>query len=207
MAFIVGDLVSANQQSQASKGILNAQTASSEAALAEAKRQFDLGRADQQPWLDTGKGALSILANQYGIGANGAVNPAGGNTNAFMASPDYQFRQDEQARALTARNAALGIQDSGAAQKSAMKLSGNLASGEYSNWYNRLAGLAGTGQTTATNLAGQGSNYAQQFGNITQQQGQNLASSYQRKADINSNSLGKVNGYLDSFASLLTMGL
>lgn len=109
----------------------------------------------------------------------------GGQFDTFWQSPDYNFRQNEQARALTARNAALGIQDSGAAQKSAMQYSGNLASSEYNNYANRLAALAGVGQTAAGQNQSLGQNYAGAVGNLAVNNAGNLASSYQNQAAIN----------------------
>jgi len=231
-----GSLLAANSASKANNKAISATTAAADQATAEQRRQFDQSRADQQPWLATGTGALNQLASLYGLptaqnsasfneagylaanpdvaqavqgGAFGgsalnhyqqygqAENRQGGTTTTggaaapsgmagFMASPDYQFRQNEQARALTARNSALGIQDSGAAQKAALQYSGNLASSEFNNYANRLASLAGVGQTAANNTAQLGQSYANQVGNIATNTGATLASSYQNQGAINS---------------------
>lgn len=244
----------------------NATNAAANAATEEQRRQYDLSRGDNAPWLATGKSALSELANLYGLstgnGANRSTydflranpdaqtaidnnyfggpsdlnaatnfyqnqygyrsNPAtpgttvtdknelpqtffgvgssssattgAGNYGSFFASPDYQFRQNEQARALTARNAALGIQDSGAAQRSALEYSGNLASSEFNNYANRLASLAGVGQTAAGQNQALGTNYANAVGNIAQNNAQNLASSYQQRGANNANTYGQIAG-------------
>lgn len=132
--------------------------------------------------------------NQYGRNENrqggvattgqvGSATPVPSGMSAFVASPDYQFRQSEQMRALNARNASLGIQDSGAAQKAALQYSGNLASGEFNNYANRLASLAGVGQTAANTSAQLGQNFANNFSNLQGQNAQNLASSYQNRAN------------------------
>lgn len=126
--------------------------------------------------------------------AQASTGPAVTGMNAFVASPDYQFRQDEQARALTARNAALGIQDSGAAQKAAMQYSGNLASGEFNNYANRLASLAGVGQSAANSSAAQGANYASNVGNALTNNAQNLASSYAMQGANTANMYGNLAG-------------
>ena len=123
---------------------------------------------------------------------NGAAAPTG--MAAFMASPDYQFRQNEQMRALTARNAALGIQDSGAAQRSALQLSGNLASGEFNNYANRLSSLAGVGQTAAQNTAAAGQNFANSMGQVLGSNAQNLASSYATQGQNNANLWSGIGG-------------
>lgn len=112
----------------------------------------------------------------------------------FFASPDYQFRMDEQGRALTARNAMLGIQDSGAAQKAALQYSGNLASGEFNNYANRLASLAGVGQSAANQSAAQGANFANSMGATLGNNAQNLASSYATQGAANGQMWGQLAG-------------
>lgn len=114
--------------------------------------------------------------------------------DAFTKSPDYQFRLNEQNRNLTARNSALGIQDSGAAQKAALQYSGNLASGEFNNYANRLASLAGVGQSAANQSASLGQNFANNFGNLQTQNAQNLGSSYATQGAINGNMWGNLAG-------------
>lgn len=127
--------------------------------------------------------------------AEGRAAPSVANPmDAFVASPDYQFRQNEQGRALTARNAALGIQDSGAAQKAALQYSGNLASGEFNNYANRLASLAGVGQSAANQSAAQGQNFANSMGNALTNNAQNLASSYATQGAANGQMWGQLAG-------------
>ena len=149
--------------------------------------------------------------NEYGKneGRQGGVTQTGGSSGTgmagFIASPDYQFRLNESQRALTARNAALGIQDSGAAQRAAIQYAGNLASGEFNNYANRLAGLAGVGQTAAQNTAALGANYAGAVGNIGMNNAQNLGSSYQQQGQNSANMWGNLagigSGLLGNFAA------
>lgn len=131
-----------------------------------------------------------------GTGATPApgVTAGGPNLGAFFASPDYQFRLNEQNRALTARNAALGIQDSGAAQKAALQYSGNLASGEFNNYANRLASIAGVGQTAAQSQAAAGQNFANSYGSLLGQNAQNLGSSYAAQGANSANLWGNLAG-------------
>ena len=138
-------------------------------------------------------GAARRHYEEYGA-REGREAPMSSRFDDFYLSPDYQFRQSESARALTARNAALGIQDSGAAQKEALRYAGNLASGEYNNFANRLSALAGVGQTAATQQAQLGQNFANNFGNITQNNANNLASSYTARATNQNSALGNIAG-------------
>ena len=241
-----GSAIGSNAQSKAAGKAANASQQAADATIAEQRRQFDIGQQNQQPWLDTGKNALSVLGgmyglnngqgggsaggmnwnsylqanpdvnqaiqggayggeggiagaaqrhyNEYGIGEGRAAPAASTPYDSFLASPDYQFRQDEQMRALTARNAALGIQDSGAAQRSALQLSGNLASGEFNNYANRLSSLAGVGQTAAQNTAAAGQNFANSMGQVLGNNAQNLASSYGQQGAASANMWGNLAG-------------
>lgn len=145
-------------------------------------------------------GLGSIGTGQQGqaqqVPQTAAGQPTGqaGDLGTFWQSPDYNFRLSESMRALTARNAALGIQDSGAAQRSALTLAGNQASGEYNNYANRLAALAGVGQTTAQNNAALGQTYANNVGNLQTGNATNLASSYQKQGQAQSNLYGSLAG-------------
>lgn len=119
-------------------------------------------------------------------------NPQQSAMGQFFQSPDYQFRMNEAMRALNARNAALGIQDSGAAQKAALQQSGNLASGEFNNYANRLSALAGVGQTAAQNSAQLGSAMAGNIGNALANNAANLSSSYQNRANAQTGLYGSL---------------
>jgi hypothetical protein len=73
----------------------------------------------------------------------------------FFASPDYQFRLDEGLNAVQNSAAARGGLYSGNALRGINEYGQGLAAGEFGNWFNRQAALAGIGQT-ATSQAGQG---------------------------------------------------
>jgi hypothetical protein len=117
-----------------------------------------------------------------------------GDLSAFFTSPDYQFRMQEGLAGVTGQAAALGGLDSGATRKALIGYAGNQASGEFNNYANRLAALAGVGQTTATNMAGQGAAYANSVGNIYQNNADNQASSYLAQGRNNANLTGQLAG-------------
>lgn len=260
MSFIA-DIWGASQAAKGQKQAASAAKDASAASLAEQKRQYDLSRADMQPWLTTGSSALSTLGRLYGLGGaqapaqgqpqtlpaqgfagsggqpglmsrqigegglgaggyatampGGATSPTAttgqatapaGQFDSFWQSPDYNFRANEQMRALTARNAALGIQDSGAAQRAALQLSGNLASSEYNNYANRLAALAGVGQSAANTNAQLGGNYANAVTGINGNLGQQLGSSYTNRGNIWGNLVNNLNGQAQQAASSIFGG-
>ena len=150
------------------------------------------GPSDLNAAVNWDRNEYGAVRNQPGTTTGGATGGTSASMSPFFASPDYQFRQNEQMRALNARNASLGIQDSGAAQKAAIQYSGNLASGEFNNYANRLASLAGVGQTAANQSAQLGQNFANNFANLQTQNAQNLGSSYMQQGQNTANMWGNL---------------
>lgn len=160
MSFVV-DAWSSNKAAGAQKD-------ASKKAIEEQRRQFDLTRSDQMPWLQAGQGALSNLQK---------LNS--GDFSAFTQSPDYQFALDEGFKAMDRSAASRGRLYSGGYGQDLTKYGQGLATQNYGNYYNRLAGMAGVGQTTASNLGQLGQNMANSIGNQYNQIGAARASAYQ----------------------------
>jgi hypothetical protein len=79
--------------------------------------------------------------------------------NRFMTSPDYQFRMNEGVRAMDSSAAQRGLLLSGNQLRSLQEFGQGMASGEYGNYYNRMAGIAGLSQPTDFGgFAGMGAN-------------------------------------------------
>lgn len=131
-------------------------------------------------------------------------------TEDFQTDPGYEFRLGQGQRALESSAAARGGLLSGAAAKALTKYNQDFASNEYQNAYNRftndqtnmfnrLANIAGVGQT-ATNQLGQASqNYANQAGNAIQYGGAARASGYINQANALGGALGSLTGALSNF--------
>ena len=95
------------------------------------------------PFVGAGTNALQALQYELGLGAQ--PEDYGG----FTATPGYDFRLGEGTRAIEGSAAARGGLYSGAAMKDLQKYGQDYASSEYGNYVNRLAGLAGSGQSAA----------------------------------------------------------
>ena len=147
---------------QAKKGVKAQVEAGDRAAALEqqsADKQLALQREiwekqqkDQAPWLKQG---------QQAIGRLGDLMKPNADTSAMLKNdPSYQFRLKLGQQQLDRNNAASGMGYSGSQLKAAQNYGQDLASTEFGNYYNRLAGLASGGQQTAQSLGGMGSNYA-----------------------------------------------
>lgn len=130
-------------------------------ALAEQRRQFDISQANMQPWLQAGTKALGAQQDLMGLGAGGPE----AQLNSLMTAPGYQFRLKQGQRGLDASSAARGGMGSGKAATGAINWNQDYASNEYNNRLNQLAGVSGTGQTQANNMANLGQQYGSDAGN------------------------------------------
>lgn len=190
MAAITGSVIalgtaaySANQQKKGAQGAANATQRANDASIAEQQRQYDLTREDQQPWMQAGQSALGQMQ---------ALNA--GDFSSFKESPDYQFAFNQGLQGLDRSAAAGGMLTSGGADADRIAYGQGMASQQYGNYYNRLAGLAGAGQQTASGLGQLGANTGNNISNALANTGQARASSYQQNANTNSQLAGLVGG-------------
>lgn len=174
---IAGAAIGAVGSYMSNKGNKDGANAASDAQYAsieEQRRQYDQSRADMQPWLHAGQNALG--------GLQGLLK----DPNSIKDSNAYQFQMGQGLQGLDRSAASRGNLFSGGHNADVLGFSQGLASQEYGNQWNRLAGLAGVGQTAASNLgslgAGMASNVGNALGNVGnirnsmyQQQGQNSA--------------------------------
>jgi len=163
---IVGGALSAGAQKDAARQ----QAQLGRDQIAENARQYNQSRADLAPYRDAGYTSLKDLV--AGTRPGGQFDKVFTNAD-FVKDPGYQFRMAEGARGVEASAAARGGALSGGALKALARYQQGYASNEFgaaydrfnsnlTGRYNRLAGLAGTGQT-ATNsgiAAGQAMNTA-----------------------------------------------
>ena len=181
-AGLVGSVVSADGARHAA----NTQADSAAAANQLSADQFAQNRADMAPWRNAGQAALGQL--------NAGTVP-GGDFNRdfsladFQKDPGYQFRMDQGSNALQSSAAARGGLMNGGTLKALDRYGQDYASGEYTNAYNRfnadrtqrfnrLSGIAGTGQTATRDVGLQGTNLATQNGNNLMQAANARASGY-----------------------------
>lgn len=174
---------SANRASAASR----AQSRSANQANDVQERIYLQQREDQEPW------------RQAGIGALGRLNAAStGDNSSFFASPDYNFSRTEGMRGIESSFAAQGGAASGNALTRLAEFNSGLASGQFGNWWNRQAGLAGVGQSANESNAASGMNYANQYGRNALAAGEARASGVANQANIigqGLNALGGIAGY------------
>ena len=120
---------------------------------------YNQNRADLAPWRNAGATAVGQLTD---------LTTPGKQFNEMSRDPGYMDRLKVGRTALDNQLRAAGKFYSGPAIKAGIEYNQNFASNEFNNVYNRLAGLAGTGQTAANTTAQLGQNTAAgQASNLT----------------------------------------
>lgn len=196
----------------------SAQRDAAQQASETERYMYDTTRSDYAPYRQVGQGALYKLADMYGISrpqASATVQPAqtqsrygvtgwnngvpiDGNAPAmsmttgyegFQASPGYQFRKQEGLDAIKANMSARGLLGSTATSRLMDRYAEGLASQEYDAYANRLAGLAGIGQSATGSTAAAGSQAAGAIGQAQMAAGNARASSYANTGSAINNGL------------------
>lgn len=171
-AAIVVGAYGASQQAKAGEKGAAAQQQAAAMSTEEQRRQYDLTRQDQMPFLEAGYDALR--RQQAALS---------GDFSGFQSSPDYAYAVQQGQQALDRSAAARGGFMGGGADADRIALGQGLASQNFSNYWNRLAGRAGQGQTSATNLGGLGANMAGNIGSNLMNAANARASSYANTAN------------------------
>lgn len=97
------------------------------------------------PWREAGVNALNRLQQLTGLAP-------GDPSELLQQDPGYQFRVSEAQKAIDRAAAAGGRLYSGRTLRDHNEVTQGLASQEFGNVYNRLAGLAGTGQVASGSM-------------------------------------------------------
>ena len=185
-AIVGGSIISGVLGSKAAGNAADAQRAGYDAATGEQARQYDQTRADFAPYREAGTAAL------------GTINKLNaGDYSSFFTSPDYNFARSEGQRDIGSSFAARGGAAGGNALKALAEFNSGLASRNYGDYYNRLAGVAGVGQSATNSTAQAGQNSANNISANYIGSGDARASGLMGQANSWSNSLNSgLNNYL-----------
>lgn len=165
---VVGGAVSSRSSSKASKAQVDStnsanstQLQAQRESIAFQQKQSDRARADNAPWLQAGTNALNQLTAMPNF------------TGASVATdPGYQFGLSEGMKGVTNSAAARGGLLSGAALKAASQYNTDYSTTKFNDAFqrdatnkNRLASIAGVGQTAASSNAASANNLGSNVAN------------------------------------------
>lgn len=166
---LAGDLMGNKSQEKAAK----AQEKASLAAIQEQRRQFDILQQNQAPWLGAGKDAL---AKQQAF--------LNGDWSGFQNSPDYLWSNQQGMNTLDQSAASRGGLFGGGHSKDLIKFGQGNANQYANSYWDKIAGLSGTGNATAANLGNAGANMANQIGAQYNNMGNARASMYNNQGNM-----------------------
>lgn len=178
----------AKQQKKAGRDAANAAREGSAAEIAERARQFDLTRADYAPYQAAGTDALQRQQAFLDGDRSGFENDAG-----------YKFIRDEQQRGLERGAAARGALYNGGTSVDLLRQMTGLANQTAGDYWNRLAGRAGQGQTATSGLAGLGANMANQNAMSIGNASAARQSSYLNSGAANAGMAGAIGGIFNNW--------
>lgn len=209
-----GSIIGGSKAKKAAKAQVKVQRE----ALQMQERMYNQARQDQEPWRQSGMGALNALnrlmgikpvndSQQYQMTAEQAaqlramgypvpdpVLPQAvadeDRYGGFYASPGYQFRMDEGIRGLDRSAASRGMLRSGGQMRALTRYGQGVASDEFGNYYNRLSNIAGLGQTATNNQATLGQNFGVNASNALANMGNARASGYLSQGQMYGNLAG-----------------
>lgn len=182
-----------NTQANAARDAANTQLTASREANALQQQMYEEGVARQQPFLQGGTEDYNRLRSLMSGGPDAAQK-------FLTMDPGYGFRLSEGLKALDRQAAARGGLISGGALKATQRYGQDYASNEFGNAYQRLAGLAQIGPSSAGVLNSLGQNYAGAAGQNLMAGGQAVGQGYLGAGNARSS------GYIGA-ANALTGGL
>jgi hypothetical protein len=147
-----GNIVGGIAAGEAAEDAAQTQAASADAATQLQRDIYNKFMEMNKPYYEAGVNALGQITR-----------------GEVTAEPGYGFRLGEGMKALERLQASRGNLLSGGAMKAGQRFAQDLASEEYGKSFNRLANIAGIGQTAASQAGTAGQNYAGQAGELGMQ--------------------------------------
>lgn len=156
----------------AAKEASKAQQQGTEAGMAEQRRQFDMLQELMQPYVKTGKGALTGQSELLGLLGSDRQQSAISN---IENSPFFKSQYQQAENALLQNASATGGLRGGNTQEALADNRSNMLFSNVQQQLQNLSGVASNGQSAAAGLGGQGlqfgQNIAQGYQDIGQAQG------------------------------------
>lgn len=170
------------------------------------QQEAQRGRIAMSPWTGAGQSALGKITELLGLGRitnetsnDGKYYVDGSNakqlqTNAladFQTDPGYNWRKQEGINALDRSAGSRGMRLSGAQVKGVQNFGDGLASEEYNNYFNRLMGVSGAGQSGTASANGTSAGLVAGAGNAMLQGSAARGSGYAQGANAMASGIGK----------------
>lgn len=186
----LGSVIGGITQANAAQAASDQQAEAARNALALQREMFEYQKNLLAPYQKYGTAALERLSGALGL--EGAAK----SQQMLEMDPGYGFRLGEGLKALERMQSARGSMLSGGAMKAGQRYAQDYASGEYGNAYNRLANIAGLGQTVGGQLGTAAQQFGTSAGNVMGQEANALAAGRIGRGSAYGNAIqGGLNAY------------
>lgn len=202
LASIIGSVVSGGISYLGAKSAAKAQEKASQRAEGLQREFFGITRGDLEPYRTLGSGAVTSLAQLYGLKTPGNPNGAAFGKDAlaaFQRSPDYQFALQEGLSAVEKSRAARGALKSGGTLEELQARGSGIASQNFGNYVSRLLQLAGIGESAASQTASAAANTGGNLSNLALAGGEARASGIVGGANALSETVGNLSNNLSLY--------
>jgi len=197
----IGSIFGASESSSGYEAAADTSAASQAAANRLTWDMYQQNRADYAPFLASGTRAINQLSSLTAPG--GKLYNTNFTYSDLYADPSYNWVKEQGINSLAAKSAAAGNYGSGNLGTALVDYGTNLASTEYGNawnrWlegnnalYNRLAGIAGIGQTAASGVTSSGTNAANSMSSNLLNTASNVAASQIGQANTWANAISGI---------------
>lgn len=198
-AGVGGALISSSAQSGAANTAADAQTAASQAGIAQQNQQFAAVQAALAPYQNAGASAIGQQGNLIGLNGNTAQQQA---IDALQASPGYTSALQAGNNNILQNASATGGLRGGNTQAALAQFAPALLSSQINDQYNRLGGLTSLGQNAAAGVGNAGIQTGNQVTNLLQQQGAASAGAALAGGRATAGAVNSIAGGIGGYASL-----
>lgn len=183
-ATIAGSYISSESQKSAAKDASKAQIESSDAAIAEQRRQFDAIQELLSPYVKAGETALTSQMALIGLAGPEAQQQA---IQQLEQSPQFEALTRQGENAILQNASATGGLRGGNTQGALAEYRPSMLSNLIQQQYQNLGGITSTGQASAVQQANVGQNTSSNISNLLTAQGNAQANNYLAQGQASSN--------------------
>lgn len=199
---VITGYMASSAQEDAANTAANAQSQSSQAGIAEQRRQFDSIRELLAPYANAGTGALGQQQDLLGLNGTASQKAA---IDSIANSPEMQAYTDQGENAMLQNASATGGLRGGNLQAALAKFRPQLLNQLIQQRFQNLGGLTSIGQNAAAGTGNAGMNSANQITGLLQQQGAAQAGAALASGNAQAQAWGGVGQSIGNVAMLKAM--
>jgi len=196
---VITGVMSSNAQQDAAESAAGAQTAASEASIAEQRRQFDAVQELLKPYVTAGQGAIEGQQGLLGLAGPEAQQQA---IAALEAGPQFQSMMKQGENAILQNASATGGLRGGNVQATLAQFRPQLLSQLIESQFSKLGTVSGLGQASAAGQAAAAQQTGANIGNALTQQGQAAAGAALASGQAQAQMWGNIGSSIGNVATL-----